>query len=285
MANQRRSGARDDDLSRALFALRTGASISQIAAASASGVSQAKLSRIENGRALPSVDEVRALASAYGADADEIERLAELAAQRESEFIDARVVLQAGRAHHFQQRARDAEAAATLVRSYQPAMVLGVLQTPAYISAVFSPGAELSDEDAEASIASRLTRWPLLAEPGREWRLIQTEGALRWIVRSAALMAKQLDRIAEATRLPNVRLGIIAADTIAPSPGPLHGFHIYDDESVTFGTETGTALLSNPERVAAFATTFAELERLALYDDDAQVLLARIGDDYRSRGT
>jgi hypothetical protein len=115
------------------------AQLSQIAAVKASSVSQAKLSCIENGRALPSPDEVRALAAAYGADQTEAERLAQLAAEREIQFVDARVVLQAGRAHHFQQRVGEAEFGANLVRSYQPTMVLGVLQTPAYVSAVFSP--------------------------------------------------------------------------------------------------------------------------------------------------
>ncbi|MDF2748218.1 MAG: idh [Propionibacteriaceae bacterium] len=60
----------------------------------------------------------------------------------------------------------------------------------------------------------------------------------------------ELDRIAEATLLRNVDLGIVPRDTVADRPAPLHGFHIYDDSSVIFGTETGTAFLSDPGRVA-----------------------------------
>jgi hypothetical protein len=107
------------------------------------------------------------------------------------------------------------------------------------VSAVFSPGSDLLAKDAEASVASRLTRWKLLAESGRKWRLIHTEAALRWMVGSHAIMAEQIDRIIEATKLPNVRLGIIALDTVAPNVAPLHSFHVYDDESVTFGTKAG----------------------------------------------
>ena len=95
-------------------------------------------------------------------------------------------------------------------------------------------------------------------------------------------MAEQLDRIIEASKLPNVRLRIIALDTVSPQVAPLHSFHIYDGEPVTFGTESGTALLSDPQRVATFAATFAELERLALYDGDARSLLDRISQEYRS---
>jgi uncharacterized protein DUF5753 len=113
--------------------------------------------------------------------------------------------------------------------------------------------------------------------------LIQTEAALRWVVGSHALMAGQIDRIIEATRLPNVRLGIIALDTVAPSVAPLYSFHVYDDASVTFGTEAGTALLSDPQRVASFAASFGDLEHLAVYDDAARNLLGHIADGYRSR--
>ena len=139
---------------------------------------------------------------------------------------------------------QETETAAALVRSYQPALVLGVLQTPAYAAAVFTPGEDLSEQEAADSVSERMARWQLLAEPHRRWRLVQTEAALRWIVRGPELMAAQLDRIIEASRLPNVDLGIIPLDTIAPQPAPLHGFHLYDDESVMFGTETGTALLT-----------------------------------------
>ncbi len=191
------------------------------------------------------------------------------------------MILQQG-AHHFQQRIRETEAAATLIRSYQPALVLGVLQTPAYASVVFAPNSsDLTEQEAAASIAERMTRWTLLAEPGRRWRLIQTEAALRWIVRSPALMVEQLGRVIEASHLPNVDIGIIRLDTVVGRIAPLHGFHIYDRESVIFGTETGTALLSEPARVASYEHRFAELEQLAVFGDDARELLTDIADGYR----
>jgi Domain of unknown function (DUF5753) len=60
------------------------------------------------------------------------------AASLASQFVDSRAILQQG-AHHFQRRIRQTEEAATLIRSYQPALVLGVLQTPAYASVIFAP--------------------------------------------------------------------------------------------------------------------------------------------------
>jgi transcriptional regulator with XRE-family HTH domain len=262
--------------------LRKAARLSQTAAATAASLTQAHVSRIENGRAIPTPTEAEALARSYRATAAERRRLVALAETLAGQYVDARVILQAG-AHHFQRRVHETEAKAAMVRSYQPAMVLGVLQTPAYARAVFTPDVELSEADAAASIASRLMRWKLLAEPTRQWRLLQTEAALRWVVGSYELMVEQLDHIAEAARLPTVRLGIIPLDTVSPRPAPLHGFHIYDDDSVLFGTETGTALLPDLRRVADFTRLFRDLERLAVFGDPAAELLESITATYRCK--
>ena len=273
-----------DELSGALLALRQGAQLSQIAAVKASSVSQAKLSRIENGRALPSPDEVRALTAAYGAPIrpKPSGSLSSQLSARSSSLTPASCCRPGGRITSNSGSGK-LKFGAKLVRSYRPTMVLGVLSALAYVSAVFSPSCDLSAEEAGASIASRLTRWKLLAAPDREWRLIQTEAALRWVVGSHGLMAEQLDRIIEATRLPNVRLGIIALDTVASSVAPLHSFHIYDDAPVTSAPRRGTAtLLSDP---AARGELRRDLRRSTSPSTTRRpgALLSRIADDYRSR--
>jgi hypothetical protein len=198
-------------------------------------------------------------------------------------YIDSRVILQKGNAAHIQKRYRDTEQNATRIRSFQPTLVLEVLQTRAYATAVFASNHEIVDrEDAAAAVDSRMTRWELLTDPAKHWHLIQTEAALRWIVRSPSLMAKQLDRIAEASRLPNVHLGIIRLDTVSYDPQPSHGFHIYDEESVTFGTESGVALLSSPKHVAFYAEIFDDLTDLADYGDEVRHLLADLAANYRA---
>jgi transcriptional regulator with XRE-family HTH domain len=278
--DQRESGP--VDLPGSLRMLRQRAQLGQIEAARRSSISQAKLSRIETGKSIPTPAEAATMAEAYGATPHERDRLAEAAATLATQYVDSRVILQSG-AHHFQQRVRETEEAATLIRSYQPALVLGVLQTRDYANTVFSSSRELIDErEAEASVQSRMTRWQLLTDPARHWRLIQTEAALRWVVKSPAVMADQLDQVAEASRLPNVTLGIIRLDTVAPEPAPLHGFHIYDDDSVMFGTETGTALLSDPSRITYYSRLFDEMAELAVYDDEVRQLLANLATDYRA---
>jgi len=260
-----------------LRALRERAKLSQTAVTRATSISQAQLSRIETGAATPTAEQAAELAQVYGASPDERDQLIVAAAAISTHFIDSRVILQKGNTHNFQKRFRETEQRAKTIRSYQPALVFGVLQTRAYAQAVFaSRGGTVDADDAAAAVNSRMTRWELLTDPTRQWHLVQHEAALRWIVRSPALMAEQLDRIAEATLLPNVKLGIIRLDTVAPDPAPSHGFHIYDDKSVTFGTETGVALLSDPTHVEYYGELFDELAGLAIYDDAVRELLANL---------
>ena len=271
------------DLSGSLRALRKRAGMSQTTVTRKTSVSQAQLSRIEAGDAIPTTEQTAELAQAYGATPDERDRLITAVAALSTQFIDSRVILQKGNTHNFQKQFREAEANAKLIRSYQPSMVFGVLQTRAYATAVFASHRQVVDrDDAATSVNSRMTRWELLTDPARHWRLIMHEAALRWILRSPALMVEQIDRIAEASRLPNVELGIIRLDTVAQDTAPAHSFHVFDDESVTFGTETGTALLSDPDHVTFYRRLFGEVAGLAVYGDEVRQLLADLAAKYRA---
>lgn len=277
-----------------LGALRREAGLSQTqVSTSLASVSQAQLSRFEQWRAIPSPETTRALLELYAARGaalshTRIEHLVTQAEALQTEHVDARVVLQAGQARNFQLRTREAERRAKVVRSYHPTTILGVLQTKAFASAWFAPETQLSGPlspaDAEASIAERMRRWDALSEPGRQWRLLQTEQALRWPVRNYALQADQLDQMIVASRLPNVLLRIIPLDTLAPQPAPLTGFHVYDDREAVVGTDLGTALVGTRSRVEAYLSRFEVLEGLALSPEASRALLGDLSRDYRARG-
>lgn len=280
-----------DELSGPLLrALRQEAGLTQTQVVSLAGVSQAQLSRLEQRewRSRPTPQTTHSLLELYASRLPALtpQRVASLVAQAEAlatQHVDSRVVLQAGQAHNFQLRTREAERRATVVRSYHPTTILGVLQTRAFASAWFTPDEQLTAKDAAASIDERMKRWNELAEPGREWRLIQTEQALRWPVRDYALQADQLDQMIVASRLPNVKLRIVRLDTLSPEPAPLTGFHVYDDHEAVVGTDLGTALISGPARIAEYLSRFAMLESLALTIDDSQELLAALSREYRAR--
>jgi DNA-binding XRE family transcriptional regulator len=95
----------------------------------------------------------------------------------------------------------DLEQAATLIRSYEGQFVPGLLQTDDYMRAVVR-GAHLeeSGEELGRRVRLRLARQTLLTRQGPP-RL--------WAVGGREVMRGQLERLIEATKLPNVTLQIL----------------------------------------------------------------------------
>ncbi len=251
----------------------------QIPAATAVGISQPGLSRIEKGKAVPEPDIVDALARMYGADPDMIARLVELATAIRPEHLDSRIIMQRG-INHFQERLGKIELSSVLIRAYQPNIILGILQTSAYAQVVFGSRGRTAQQVADG-VAARLARQKDLADTRRQWVLIQTEGALDWCVRDPALMAEQINYVADVSQLPNVRIGLIRRRTPTTVLAP-HGFHIFDGRAVQIGTKTATALVDDPGDIATYEDLFNELESMAVFGEDARAELRRIADEYKT---
>ena len=267
-------------LAAALKAARSDSGLTGANAGKHAGMSQSKVSKIERGFLLPSADDVTALCRAYDVPVAGRDELLALAVALHEESA-ARVRLARGTAE-MQRRIGQLEASATLVRSYQPVMVIGVLQTANYMRCVFGipDSRELAPGEIDAAVGARERRQRVLSSPGKHFELIMSEGALRWQAGSAALMADQVQAVADAVSLPNVHLGIIPWTTPVRY-FPLGGFHIYDDDAVLFGTEVATATLTAAADVATYAELFADLADAALFGEGAREHLARIEADYR----
>ncbi len=286
MTGERDNGDRGE-LARSLLALRRAAGLNQIPFAEALGVSQAQVSRVELGRRIIGPELIERWCDLCNATTADRERVMALA-KSGADARDLRVVFQrsAAGANYFQERVREHERAAAVIRAFQPGMVLGQLQTLDYAAAVFGAGEDLSPAEVVDLVAERRRRWTRIDDGDgqrREWRLIQTEGALNWCLRSPTLMAEQVEHIGDLSRLPNVRVGIIPGRMLADVVAP-HGFHLYDEAAVQVGTKTATGLLTEPADVTVYVDLFAQLEALAVYDDAARAVLARIAAEYRAQG-
>ena len=145
------------------------------------------------------------------------------------------------------------EAASARIRAFQPCIVLGLAQTPAYMSRCSAPGVTSPGPSLDKAIAERVTRQGIL-DSGRDITLVMTEGALRWQAAGPALMTEQIDHLAEISY--RVRLGVIPW-TAPATVFPLHGFTIYDSREVTVGTLAATAFLTDPPDVADHEKLFA----------------------------
>lgn len=279
-ARQQPTGRGPDDRARLASALKQGRATAGLSGAEAgrrAGMSQSKVSKIERSFLLPSPSDVAALCGVYGIPVEELVAIATGLREEQS----ARVILARG-IGEMQRRIRQLEGSATVLRGYQPTMVLGLLQTPAYSRCVFDqPVPSTTEDQVEEAVGERRARQTVLDDPSKDVRLVLTEGALRWQAGSPTLMADQIDHILSVLDRPNLRLGIIPWTT-SVRLFPRHGFHVFDADAVIVGTETATATITGAADVATYLELFAALEDAAEYDDEARQHFERIRAEYKA---
>lgn len=267
-------------LSATLRQLRLNAGLSQIGAAAAAGLSQAKISRLENGRYTPQPADVQRLVRAYRAPARARRELEQVARDLSESHVYARILFQRG-AWRMQQQIGRIEAASARIREFHSTLVPGLLQTPAYARVLFASGGEITGDELDRTVQARVARQALL-DTDREFTLLMIEGALRWQLGGPELMVEQIEYVSDATRRwPNVRIGVIPY-TQASTVIVEDGFDLYDTRAVVVGTTTATATITDSTDVATYDRLFTALEELAVYDYVARRELDRIAEDYRA---
>lgn len=250
MPSRRSKQAGRNELSRLLIELR---GRSQTEAAQLGGLTQAKVSRAERAQFPLSPTETDDYARALGAAEDRRRQLVTLAeAAAERNIVSRAGLVRSARA--LQERFGQLEREASLIRSWQPQIVPGVLQTEAYTLAVV--GGE-ADADWWAVRAARRAE---LRTPGRTWHQLVSEGALRWPLASPTVMAEQLRALIEANQWPGVRLGIL--DFGQPKPmAPPPAFHLYDGHTAAVATEVGTSFVTDERDLKHFGSLFRVARR------------------------
>lgn len=239
------------------------------------------LARIERARTVPTVADVEALSDLYRAPGKVRRRLVALSRDLLADTAPpARMVISRA-AGKMQDRIGRIEQSSARIAHFHPIAVAGLLQTEAYACAVFASGGDLPPEQRVDALAARMQRQHLLDVPGREFVFLLTEGVLRWPLGGPALMAAQLDRIVERSRLPHVRVGVFPC-TSSVSVAPMNGFDLYDHRAVVVGSESATAFLTNAHDVAAYAKLFVDLAREAVWAEDARSVIVDVAAEYRS---
>jgi transcriptional regulator with XRE-family HTH domain len=190
--------------------LRTEQGISREQAGQAIRASEWKIHRLENGQVGFKERDIVDLLRLYGVtDPDEVAALLMLAREANAPGWWQRygdLLPQWFRAYV------DLESVAVLIRTYEGQLVPGLLQTTGYMRAVIR-GAELnqSPEETERRVALRLARQQLLERADAPWLwAVMDEAALRRPVGSREVMRAQLERLIDASQLPNVTLQILS---------------------------------------------------------------------------
>lgn len=170
---------------------------------------------------------------------------------------------------------RASEAAANRVGVYQPSLIPGLVQTPAYARELLAlPGGPMasgaSQDEVEALVAERRARQELLYEPGRRVELVINEAALHNRPGSRDTMRGQLEQLATLAGLATIELGVIPFTVPMPIM-PICGFSL-DDDLVYIESLSGEQRLYEPEEVAVYTQAFDVL-RAAAAEHDAITLI------------
>lgn len=155
-------------LATALRDLRQNAGLTGMEAARRARMSQPKISKLENGRLLPSVEDVRTLLDLYQAGVAERDALLEVAGRLHSAIESKRTILRRAAARR-QARLGELEHEATTLRYFCPIVIPGLLQTAEYMRRVFS--LDLSGAELTRTVAARQARQQILYDAAKTFNL------------------------------------------------------------------------------------------------------------------
>lgn len=231
-------------------------------AATALECSSAKISRLETGKGVPRIRDVRDLLQLYGVDDDELAgRLFALVTDGQSQgwWEDYKdLTVEPGAEYAGRYVALEQEATAIL--GYEGDLIHGLLQTAEYAEALLAALApDVSDEQRGRMVELRMKRQVILREratqPPLDLQVVIGEPGILRPVGSIKVMQRQLQAIRELVdeRPDNVNLQVmpLAAGPHAGLGSPFSIVHFEDpkDQDVVYleGSQGGTFLERQPD--------------------------------------
>lgn len=269
----------DSGLADALRRLRKSAGLSGERLAVRCSMSQAKISRIERGKTLPSVVDVERILRALDVPADAARELIGLARQANVQHTSWRAVAELG-LWRKQLELKALSESCTEQRLFLPTMPSGLLQVPEYAREALTP--RLRGDPArnvEKAVRARLDRQAVLDDQDRKFSFLMTEHAVRWKYASRAVMARQCEHMEELSRRPNVDIAIVPKSARVPN-APLNTFVVYDDRLVIAELFSGEVVLRDYKDVAYHLEIFDFFYGHALTGEQARSLLRAVRDEF-----
>lgn len=181
------------------------------------------------------------------------------------------------------------EAAASQLRQYVPALVPGLLQTPAYAAAVFQLDPGISERDVAQKVALRMERQKLLTrrnpEPPR-LEFILDEAVLRRPIGDVDAWREQLAHLSNVVRARRLSVRILqsalgphralGAGSFVILDFPRVGVRVPEPTTVYCEGLTGALYLDKPGEVQVHVDIWGTLDALALDAKRSQDLIAEI---------
>ncbi|HEY9372687.1 DUF5753 domain-containing protein, partial [Streptomyces sp.] len=182
-------------------------------------------------------------------------------------------------------KAAEAEAEATTIKQFEPLLIPGLVQTPAYATELFrayQPTA--SDEMIDELVEARIARCRLLDDPTKPmlW-LVLGEAVLRQEVGGPAVMAEALRQVVALVRRRRVIVQVVpfTAGSHASMGGPLKLMTFEDAPPLAYLQGHGSGRLEDdPATVARHGLTYDLVAAAALAPRESLALIESAIEDY-----
>jgi transcriptional regulator with XRE-family HTH domain len=257
---------------------RSGLSVAQVAAAL--GWSVSKVNRIENARIAVSASDVSDACDLYGSSADSkagLVRLAREAGQKGwwtaySDVLSGTYVT--------------LEAEATRIRTWEPLLIPGLLQSEAYARAILEAGRYVLNEgDMRRKVDARMARKiTLLGSTAPRLHALIDEVALRRPVGPPDVMREQLDELLRVAEWQNVTVQVVPFSA-APHSGldgafSLLSFLPEDPDIAYLSCLGGDLYVEAADQVKLLELAFERLAELALTPGETSALIAEVRSEH-----
>jgi transcriptional regulator with XRE-family HTH domain len=244
--------------------------------------SGSKISRIETGQSRAQTGDVRDLLDVYGVTGDPAEALVQLAREARKRgwwtaYNDVFTGTYVG-----------LEAEASALRTYEPQIIPGPLETEDYTRALIRAALVRADpDDIERRVQARMARQEILTRPDAPeiWAVLD-EPVIRRPVGGAAVMKAQLRHLIDVTAAPNSTITLqVLPLSVGSHPGLSGPFVILDfpsseDPPVVY-LETGTdgLYLEETAEIERYNVVFDHLRASALSARESASLIARLAEE------
>lgn len=264
-------------LSTKLRQIRTAAELTSRALAGRLGWGEYKISKIENGRQMPTHAEIEEWAHHCNAD-DSIEELTLLLEQAMAQHH-----AWANRANTpaVQYEYTNLAKQTTETFAFEPNMIPGHLQVVSYARRIceelMTEAGETTRMEIEDAISQRLERATLVYDPSKKFRFLIGEAALRYWYCPPSVMRAQYAHLNMVADLPNVDIGIIPFG-VQLSSVLQNSFTIFDGLVAVEAKATESRYHPDSGEAALYARVAKELWSQAVTRGDAKAMIQDIAD-------
>ncbi len=270
---------RSRQVSAELRRLRKGSGLTAGEVGARLGISQSKISRIENGQMGLHPEEVAAMLGLFHVTAERRERLLDLVREAEKPGL---VQIHGGELPEQWDVLIDWERKANALRNYEPTMIPGLLQTADYARAIIHGTAAHSrtESQVDTKVSARLARHAILSRPlPPQLHALVAEPALRIPLGGPGVLAAQLRHLGELVRRPHVRIQVVPL-AAGPHPGLEGPFVIMDfpDDPTLVHLENRvmSIFLEEEPHIASYRLAWQRIHERALTPKRSAELIAKL---------